>query len=290
MTRQDKSVPLKYKVTADGLVARVSEPLIYTAIYGSDIYYECLGLWLRSIHEIGGYDGRIAVFADRSADEIFQYAPASLRPQIVCYPLNERGYLSRYTALDARLSDYAPIIYLDTDIIIDRPLAPLITRIARQPGVCVTTETERYGELAAKSAADVTDENRIGNWWGLELLRSDPDCASRPCPLVNSGIIGFDSYESYAQVSALMEGLFNHPRHEHLVKYFTDQPLLNYILVKTELGAYETLKGICSFASGDPPRQARGVTHFVWARGAEKRDAMQRYLAQLLDTAGSIDA
>jgi hypothetical protein len=275
---------LGYEVTDGGLIESNRRPLVYTTVYGDDSYYECLGLFLRSLEEVGGYNGDIAIFADRSNAEAQQYAPDRLRPLIDWRPLGAPNFRSRYIALDPSFASFGPILYFDTDIVVDRPINRLIGLLTRQRGVSVTTESERYPALAAKVVREVEDTWRIGNWWGLELLRADPACADYHCQLVNSGILAFDHYATFETVSRLMSSLMDHPRHEALFKYFGDQPFLNYVLARTNLGSYEILRGLCSFVGTEAPvpGEARGFSHFVWAQGAQKQEAMRGYLEQLL--------
>jgi hypothetical protein len=140
-----------------------------------------------------------------------------------------------------------------------------------------------YSELCSTKISDVQDVRRIGNWFGLEILRADPECADELLPLANSGIIGFKDHNTFKMVADLIYQLYHHSAHRDLATYFTDQPFLNYVLVKTGLGAYQPLRGTCAFMGNwQPfPEEKRGFVHFVWARGEEKSRQMKLYLDHL---------
>ncbi len=274
-----------FTVLDSGLIDCASEPVIYTTIFGADdSFLECLQLMLESLSRVGHYKGSVALFSDRPSEDVAQFVPKALKSQVFHRALSQPGYFGRYGALDDQFAKFAPILYLDTDIIIDREIEPWLTRIRRQRGVCVTTEVERYGaELVSRPIAEVEDTARIGNWWGLELLRSDPDCAQDYCIMANSGILGYSDYETWRIVSKVVLALCAHPAHEGVKSVFNDQPFLNYALVKLGAGNVEALKGACSFTGEAPPGAARGFAHFVWAWGAaSKLNAMRNYLTKIV--------
>jgi hypothetical protein len=173
-------------------------------------------------------------------------------------------------------------MYLDNDVIVDNDISDLLRQvITARPYICVTTEAELWGSLFTGKICDIVDDRRIGNWWGLELLRSDPECSQQSLPLANSGIIGFTSHTEFSRTAELVEDLCRD--HSDLAKWFGDQPFLNYALVKLGLGNYTALGRACSFVgSGDRlPSGRRGFVHFSRARGDEKPLLMASYLRHL---------
>jgi hypothetical protein len=161
-----------------------------------------------------------------------------------------------------------------------------------QEGVCVTTEVETYGELNSQIVTKVHDIRRIGNWFGLDLIRADPSCQEETLPVANSGIIGTRDHQTLSLVGRLVKGLYKHPAHAEYARWFGDQPFLNYVLVKTRLGVYDVLGQSCSFLGfGYPmPKERRGFAHFIWARGEDKQKMMETYLQQLRSEATPAEA
>jgi hypothetical protein len=256
--------------------------LIYTVVYGADLYFDCLRYLLGSIAEFGKYRGTLAIVSDRHEDDVLHDVPFNLRDQVIYMYRSDLDLTSRYEVSDARFEQYSPIMYLDNDVIVDSDISGALYHISRvRPHICVTTEAELWGPLFTGKICDIVDERRIGNWFGLELLRSDPECAQEALPLVNSGIMGFTSLTEFTKAAKVVKELYC--THSDLAKWFTDQPFLNYALVKTRLGDYTALHGTCSFiGAGDRlPSSRRGFVHFSRARGYEKPLLMHSYLRHL---------
>jgi hypothetical protein len=159
----------------------------------------------------------------------------------------------------------------------------LLDAISMQSGISVTTEAETYRELSTDRIPQVHDVRRVGNWFGLEICRMDPSCCDDFLPVANSGIIGFRDRETFQMLASLVRDLYRHPAHADVAKFFTDQPFLNYALVKTRLGEYKILDKSCSFLGPAQsfPGDRCGFVHFIWARGEDKPRLMEAYLRHL---------
>jgi hypothetical protein len=271
-------------VVDQGYLAEVPafNPIVYTTVFGPDIYYECLHLLLLSLITSGRYNGRFCIFSDRTVDQIMKYVPRAAQDRVLHVSMDKGDWIQRYNVRALPLETYAPILYLDNDIIIDRDISPLLQEISSQRQVCVTTESDIYPDLSQEKISRISDERRIGNWWGLELIRADKSCSEERLPLANSGIIGFSDYSVFSLVGRLVSELYIAPSHASIAKWFADQPFLNYVLVKTKVGEYEVLRNSCNFLGpeGDFPKR-RGFAHFVWARNEEKLRRMKQYLQHL---------
>jgi hypothetical protein len=276
---------IKFEIDGRGLLRPVLHPLICTVVYGTDTHYACLNLLLQSLVDFGKYNGQVAIFCDRSSDCISRYLPDRARSQILHVPLRDVGLTGRYSIADHDLHQYSPIMYLDNDIVINNDIMVPLSAIAIKGGISVTTEAEFYTELSSCKISEISDVRRVGNWFGLEMCRIDPSCSEDLLPMANSGIMGFRDHDTFRLISGLVRDLYRHPIHSDVAKYFTDQPFLNYALVKTRVGEYEILRKACSFlGTWDPfPEQRRGFVHFIWARGEDKPRRMERYLAYLND-------
>jgi hypothetical protein len=278
MTKQIE--PRHYEVGDDGKLHAVYRPIVCTTAFGANEYFECLKLFLTSLVEFGHYFGDVAVFTERSADDIKEFLPEFMLPRIYIKHLTELSHCAKYTVADAGLERYSPILYVDNDIIVNRDINPILSAISMDRGICVTTEEEHYSDLRSTTIGEVRDVRRVGNWFGLEMLQSDPDCAGEVLPLVNGGILGFSDIGNFKILTELIRNLFHHPCNINLEKYFGDQPFLNYVLVKTKLGSYEPLHDTCTFSGTwlPAPDTRRGFMHFVWARGEDKSRQMRLYL------------
>jgi FkbM family methyltransferase len=272
-----------YEIDEDGKLRPVYQPLICTIAYGSDVYFECLRSLLESLVEFGHYSGQVAIFSDRTMEQLQEYVPGPLRSRVTTETVANAAYSARYRIAECDIGKYSPVLYIDSDVIVNTDVNPILRSIAARDGICVTTEELLYGELCSTKISDVQDVRRIGNWFGLEILRADPECADELLPLANSGIIGFKDHNTFKMVADLIYQLYHHSAHRDLATYFTDQPFLNYVLVKTGLGAYQPLRGTCAFMGNwQPfPEEKRGFVHFVWARGEEKSRQMKLYLDHL---------
>jgi hypothetical protein len=280
----------EYIVDATGRLAEVPafNPIVYTVVYGPDIYYECLRLMLESISVYGNYDGNIKVFSDRSREELLPYIPEKVRGMTSHVPLEDGNWIQRYNSKSLSLETYSPILYLDNDIIIDMEIYALMRQFVSSRKVFVTTEAEIYRDLTAEKISEVSDHRRIGNWWGLELIRADLSCSDKHLPLANSGIMGFSDHTIFELAARLITQLYRSPANADIAKWFTDQPFLNYVLVKTGVGDFEILREKCHFLGpvGDFPQERRGFAHFVWARSEDKLLRMKQYMRHLESQSG----
>ncbi|WP_322418103.1 hypothetical protein [Mesorhizobium huakuii] len=274
-----------YVVNDEGKIAvnLAFQPIIYTTVYGPDLYYECLSIFLESLIRYGGYVGPIVIFSDRSIADVGGYIPESAASQISLVSIGHRNYSQRYVSENFDMTNFSPIVYFDNDIIFDLEFDPILRRVGDSCGVCVVTEDEVYPDLASKKVKDILDERRIGNWWGLDIIKSDPNCWTKVFPLANSGVIGFSDYYAFNTVGRLVFDLFNSKPNQSLAKWFGDQPFLNYALVRTGFGEYETLRHTCHLlgSSESFPKERRGLAHFNWARNEDKPSRMKAYMDYL---------
>ncbi|CDX36458.1 hypothetical protein MPLSOD_270098 [Mesorhizobium sp. SOD10] len=258
-------------------------PLVYTVAFGDNTYFECLNIMLTSLLEFGDFNGNIAIVSDRKAEEIRPYIPRQYRSRIHFESVTHINICQRYIISSHIFNDYSPIMYLDTDVVVDADIESILRDVLEADGVCVTTESSGYPELASSKIADVIDSRRIGNWFGLELCRADPECAQRFLPCANSGIIGYKDAEFFRPVGAQVARLCQDPTNRELIRWFGDQPILNYVLVRTQTADTEPLDNRCKFVRewdqyiGEPS----GFRHFVWSRGIDKVQQMASYLEHL---------
>ncbi|WP_155924049.1 hypothetical protein [Mesorhizobium sp. L103C119B0] len=261
----------------------VFRPLVYTVAFGDGTYFECLNVMLTSLLEIGRFYGNVAVLSDRPLSDILPYIPHQYRSRLHHVLVPSIDISQRYIIDAPFFENYSPILYLDTDIVIDTEIESTLKAIVEANGVCVTTEKAIYPELASSKIADVIDSHRIGNWFGLELCRADPACAQEFLPCANSGIIGYKDAALFRSIGEQIATMCQAPANRELTRWFGDQPILNYVLVRTQASETAPLSNRCKFVHGwdQNPDEAFGFTHFIWARGNNKIQQMAAYLENL---------
>jgi hypothetical protein len=268
---------------SNDLVGATYQPLIYTVVYGPTLNFECLRLFIESLIEFGCYHGDLMIFSDRAEEDVVGYLPAAIRDKTHFKTIDNASLLSRYQTKASDVSGFSPILYMDVDIIVDKNINKLLAAISGEDRVFVSTERRYYPDLCSTTIANVQDVRRFGKWFGLELLRSDEDCANDILPIANSGIFGYVNHATFSGVARLVESMYKSESHSDLIKHFTDQPLLNYVLVKTHLGKYEPLSEACEYSGvwQEFPLNPRGFLHFIWAKGEDKYHRMQAYMLHL---------
>ncbi|AZO28488.1 hypothetical protein EJ071_14495 [Mesorhizobium sp. M1B.F.Ca.ET.045.04.1.1] len=268
----------------------VFRPVIYTSVYGSELYYDCLRIFLLSLEKYGNYRGSIKIASDRTLDQVLEYVPNSAKERVLHTSINHGNWMQRYNVEALGLHDFSPILHIDSDIVVNRDINQRLHAICSRRQVCVTTEVETYPELAQQKIAQLPDQRRIGNWWGLEILRSDPSCSEAFLPLVNGGIMGFSDHSVFSLTSLLVAELYKAPAHAAVAEWFGDQPFLNYVLVKTKLGEYDIFGNACSFSGSSTPlpQERLGFAHFLWARDADKPKIMKEYFNYLTEEPSAV--
>ena len=259
------------------------DPLVWTCAYGADEYFRCLQVCLESLRELGLYRGRICIFSDRNGDETLSYVPAQMRmnTQILPLPRNP-GWMTRYDCAMRLPGGRGPYLYIDTDVIFDAPIGPILGRITQSSHLCLSLETKYYpqferpiGELRGKAPL-------LFEWFGLELIGADGRFNDRHLLFANSGILAardVDTLKSFCRLIRRVETRLN----AAYVAKFTDQAVVNYVLMQTVEwdGAILTPYVNCARAAPSQDVKRLGFYHFNWARGADKFGEMTSYLGAL---------
>jgi hypothetical protein len=154
--------PAEVMVLRDGWklagTLRLFRPLIYYTAFGRQAIFEQLRLSLRSLIEFGGYTGDVHVISDRPAADILALAPPALRGRLTVQPFAGMDYwdfaFARLHLPDwAEAAAFRPIIYVDTDIVFDRPVETLLKDIALCGDICVAGEPfSKFSEAEAVGA------------------------------------------------------------------------------------------------------------------------------------------
>jgi hypothetical protein len=272
-------------VLPDGAMLHLARyrPLVCFAVFGSDAYYGCLGVALQSLATFGAFDGTICIAADRPRGQLRRHIPAAFQDRWLHRPLDPRsGLFARYDMASWGLGEFGPVLYMDTDVVANAPLTPLLIQLAGSRFLHIATENRLAPQLAGRLPAAYGGE--VADWFGHWLLSHDPRLASRPFVMGSSGIIGFASVADASATFASVRALRRQVRPE-LIGSFTDQPLLNYALQTLDCGEYQLLDRFVDFArSADQAgTEQRGLMHFHAGVGNDrfKLATMRKYLARL---------
>jgi len=256
-------------------------PLIYFTAFGDAAIMRQFALSLASLVTTGGYDGAIVVMTDKSADEIRALVPAGMRATLVVMPTLARdrlGYLAARLTI-GRWPDAAafqPLLYVDTDVIFDRPVTPMLRAIALSDRLSAVVEPT---ELLDRS-----------EFVGSGLLRAD-GCSPAAEPGFNFGILGIPNLRQFGAAVALMGRVL----HNRLTLCgrdslpYPDQAIANYVAWRRQAVDTAILSAYVRLADhrADPTGRL-GVVHFCWAPTADlKANLMALYLERLAQLDGA---
>jgi hypothetical protein len=268
---------------------RLFRPLAYFAAFSAPEIFECLRLAVSSLIEHGKWRWDVLVL---TAPETSAIARALLEP---C-ALGERLHVATITPaetmvdwclaryrLDAHpvLASAQPLLYLDVDILCDRPLEPLLAQLALSPTIHACAEG-RLGEEHSESS---------GHWFGWRLMAEDGMPVDHNAPGFSAGALGCANAATAEAPYSLIRrsvaaDIASADGGHKLVGQ--DQAFANYVLRK--LGRFEIdlmpqvlrlhriIPGRGQFPN---PAEARGLVHFLGVPTPEKLAAMRAYAEAL---------
>jgi hypothetical protein len=255
--------------------ARAFKPLVCYSAVGDPLVFDQLILSLKSLLRWGGYKGDIHLSTDRNPVELLQRIP-ELDPSRVSFKrLSDTDRVgamtARYSLMDwPELASFQPILIVDTDILFDSDIQPMLAHILLSDRIVVPAE-DFSPRRTAKSV-------------GAELFRTDHhDPGDRSG--FNSGSIGIPSLHRHGDRLQLIRRIIGNRSDVLGRRHFTwvDQPIANY--VAELVGGFET-SGMRRYVRwGGPGINVAGrcgLVHFWPHRGAAaKLRAMAAYLQAL---------
>jgi hypothetical protein len=155
-------------------------PLVFYTAFRSQAVLEQLYLSIRSLLEIGRYDGDVMVLSERGKDEIASNIPM-LPPErlwVLHYePDDFTGYVAaKYAILDWEPTwKFQPLVFLDPDIIVDAPIEPMLCALAVSDRMAAPIE--HFSRLCTSPSV------------GASLLQLD-NCSPRYSAGFNCGTLG----------------------------------------------------------------------------------------------------
>ena len=258
-------------------------PLIYATIGGADHFFEQVALCFSSIEAFGRYDGAYRLVCNRTRPEVEEFL-GSIDPgrwDSVFYEIADIADIvrARRSILErAAFDGFQPILYLDSDIVCDRPIEPLLLAAARSERILISSE------FPGVSIADLDSQH--GNWFGAFLYGNDPRGAVHFC--INNGVFAARNRQvCLSPLAAVAEAWARYRRHHpdaHRAAY--DQPFYGYVLQCLEVADVATMDRWVRHLQGvepSPAHEASGLAHFNIGVGLDKNRAMERYLGLLVD-------
>jgi hypothetical protein len=255
-------------------------PLIYMVAFGEDEVFDCLSLALVALRQFGLYQGEILLFTDRMPDQLTRIVPPGMEGQIKLATSPARDLLD-YRATKFRicdvpgLEDYQPLLYLDSDVICDRPLDPVLRAIHRANRLCVALEHDLLG---------------THNFYGGNLFAADRTARPRNERGFSAGLIGIPhmgvARRNFPSILTSLYALARTTGTRHPSDWY-DQPILNYVLNKTDEADYAVMtpRVVTPVDLTAPLGNIRrlGFAHFSAGVGntAIKLPAMRAYIDRL---------
>ena len=248
-------------------------PLVYYCCFGEGYVTRQLELATSSLSEIGIYDGEVLVLSN--AEEVLSSVSADLRGKTHIRIVNAAD---RLDFLSARMSlarmedfnDYSPVLYMDLDVIVDRPVETVLLSVLASQKMSAQEEDFNSLSIAEPAGAELFMRDRVD----IEGLLG-----------FNSGVVAFSNMAVAARVLSLMQISLEHytQKNGRSSLYWCDQPMMNYIVRK--LGVFQAepissaTRTLTSLTGEFDPSDACGFVHF-WNcdGGAAKVSAMSEYL------------
>ena len=258
------------------------DPVVVFTAYRSDDVMDQLALCVASLIDPGGYDGRVHVFTDRPHDEVAARLAAVGATRVTTSPILATDFTgwvaSKFAILDEPSFRTArPILYLDADIVFDRPVGDMLIEVARSRRLCAPVED--YSPLAhARSVG--ADFLRLAGYHDLGDTRG-----------FNGGTIGIPNLADHEADLALISTLIMRfiRRHGRGSLEWVDQEITNYVGYVRDLFDPRPLTGFVRFGdAGDAERRGprTGLVHF-WKLRRGRVPVMRAYLDLVRAEAGA---
>ena len=271
---------MSFNVLIDGWkVERIHlyRPFIYFTAFGSPYALDQAYTAIASLIEFGGYDGHVHVITDQREDAFLQNVPALPPDRLTIQNLASQdwvGYVaSKYSILDwAYAYNFQPLLFLDTDVVCDAPLEPLLATIVALDRM--SAPLEEVSSLQTNPSV------------GASLIQRSGLDARFACG-VNGGTVGIPNLQVSAEIMELTRTIItNHSEifgRDHF--RWVDQEVLNY--VSFCVGNFDSSALLRFIRYGwendefDATRRL-GLVHF-WppVKDRPKLDRMRDYIATL---------
>jgi hypothetical protein len=255
--------------------ARAFKPLVCFCAVGNPLVFDQFALSLTSLLRWGRYTGDIHLATDRNPSEVLGRVPGLDPSRITVKRLSSTDRIgaitARYSVMEwPEIAAFQPLLIVDTDIIFDADIAPLLAHIAVSDRIVVPTE-----DFSARRTAESV---------GAKLFKADqvdPGVAHG----FNSGSIGVPSLHRHGDQLQLIRRIVGNRSDVFGRNHFTwvDQPIANYVADRVGgFDASQMHRHVRWGGAGIGVEGRCGLVHFWRPLGAAaKLGAMAEYLRAL---------
>jgi hypothetical protein len=263
---------------------RLFRPLAYFAAFSAPEIFECLRLAISSLIEHGRWQWDVLVLTGPDTCETVRamLAPCGLGERLHVAPVSPAASmvdwcLARYR-LDAHpiFAAAQPLLYLDADVLCDRPLEPLLAEL------CTSSLIHACAEGLLGEGHPESD----GHWFGWRLMAEDGMPFDRNAPGFSAGVLGCaNAVVAEAPYSLIMRSVtadIASAGGGHRLAG-QDQAFANYVLRKIGRFEIRLLPLVLRLHRIQPgqlypdPAGARGLVHFLGVPISGKLAAMRAY-------------
>lgn len=251
-------------------------PTIYITAYNKEAIMQQCKMCVISLRKMGNFTGPIILMTDKDQayiDNLFE-GKKEYTDNLIIHNLYPKDFLSfvcsKYEITNkATFAGYQPLLYLDPDIIIDRPLEPLLVRGLSSGKIC--SPAEEFHPIQSHIPV------------GSSLFSMD-DISGRFTPGINGGTILFPNTENDTIRRFIDE--IRHVITSLVFKFgrafngWADQEAYNYLAIKTN---WVNSNALTSFTAYQGPTYDRrlGLIHFWGFSSEEKVERMKEYMTML---------
>jgi hypothetical protein len=265
---------------------RLWRPLVYFCAFGTGEIFQLLHLALESLFTLGAYGGDVLVVGNEESRASLGALPGWMLARVRFHPVPASDVLD-FTLARYRLCEiidpacFGPVLYLDTDVICDSNILPLLRDVAVASKPLALAE----GDLLSEAG-----------YWGAPFFREDARAAgARLTGSFSTGVLAAPSAlmlrAAFREIRETTEAFCRLHGTRVLPAY--DQPGANYVLNKSggiEIGSLRKyLRNHLGRLDTVPALDdRRGLVHFPGGVGytAPKLACMQRYMSALTRPAG----
>ncbi|MCX5615981.1 hypothetical protein NQF87_03175 [Bombella sp. TMW 2.2559] len=251
-------------------------PAVYITAYNKESIMQQCKMCVVSLRKMGNFTGPIILMTDKDQayiDNLFE-SKKEYTDNLIIHNLYPKDFLSfvcsKYEITNKdTFAGYQPLLYLDPDIILNRPLEPMLIRGLSTGKIC--SPAEEFHPIQTHIPA------------GSSLFSMD-DIPGRFTPGINGGTILFPNTEDDT-----IRRFVDEIRHEvtNLVFKFgrsfngwADQEAYNYLAIKTNLVNSNALTPFTAY-QGPTHDQRLGLIHFWGFSSDEKVKRMREYMNTL---------
>ena len=250
-------------------VFRPYRPLVLFVALGSDLQFRLLELSLLSLLVFGVYDEDVLVATDR--DDVLSIVPPAMRERTHIWKIAHCKDVLDYCCARYRIAEwsnvgmYNPILYVDTDVIFDVPLDPILRKMA-------------FGRklFAQGSKSELL---RTSSGVGADLFRAagvDPGETRGVC----TGIIGIPMPLTQVKVlNSIGHSVYRLALSQNTrVPGWYDQPAANYVLFSLDAVESELLHKTVRWGGRNALHNGLERKGFIHLWGGNKEDEMRDIL------------